>query len=311
MNNQVPGTNKFPQWLRKSYKIIFLVIFCLVVITGIVFAIHKISTVLHTKRELEKLAKDINVMAKNLPGRVSFVIKDLRTGVCIKQNADELFPSASLVKVPLMACVYKAAEDGLLSLDEKLILKRSHRVEGGKKLRYCRIGTKLEITRLIELMIDESNNIATNMLTERLGLDYINDTFKQFGLKKTNFDRYIMDLKARNRGIDNWTTAEEITELLEKIYSRKLVNSKASEQMLEILMKQEIRDRIPKWLPKDIQIANKTGYLRQTCHDAGIVFSVNGDFIVCVLTHGVKKTKLAKNFIREVGYRTYMQYTNF
>lgn len=296
---------RFPDWLRRPWRKAILAL-SLVVISTVSFAVHRAVAVRRTETSMKRLAVDLDAMVSQLPGSSGYVIVDLKTGIMISRNADKSFPSASLVKIPIMACVFKAEADGILDLDEKLVLKKKHRVIGGKSLKRAKNGTEVEIGHLVEVMIYESNNIATNMLSDRLGLDYINRTFKEFGLEKTNFDRYILDMWSLRRGIDNYTTPGEMAELLDMIYSRRLVSARASDEMMAILQKQQIKDRIPRWLPEDLVIANKTGSLRRSCHDAGIVFSRKGDFLICVLTQGVRSRRRARNFIREAAYRTYL-----
>ena len=130
---------------------------------------------------------------------------------------------------------------------------------------------------------------------------------RDFGLKITNMDRSIMDLRARRKGIENYTTAREMGELLDKIYTGELVSKRASGEMLAILRNQQIADRIPKYLPKELVIAHKTGLMRNSCHDAGIVFTQNGDFIVVVLTEKIR-AKTAKKLIAGIAYKAYSVY---
>src|SRR5437879_4192609 len=96
--------------------------------------------------------------------------------------------------------------------------------------------------------------------------------------------------------------------LLEKIYKRELVSAEASEQMLDILKHQKLRDRLPRFLPMGWEIAHKTGLLRRACHDVGIVFSPQGDYMICVLTSHDTTYKMAKRFIASLGRITYDYY---
>ncbi len=166
--------------------------------------------------------------------------------------------------------------------------------------------TKLSIERLIGLMIYESDNTATNILTNLLGIEYLNNAFKAFGLKNTDLSRKIADYHLREKGIENYTTAEDMALILEKIYRRILVNKDISEKCIGILKLQRINDRIPKYLPVDIVIAHKTGLEAGICHDVGIVFTRRGDFLISVLTkHKDSNSNPAKEFIAKVALYTY------
>jgi beta-lactamase class A len=96
--------------------------------------------------------------------------------------------------------------------------------------------------------------------------------------------------------------------LLEKIYRRELVSPEASDQMLDIMKHQHLRDRLPRFLPTGWEIAHKTGLLRKACHDVGIVFSPKGDYLICVLTSHDSTYKMAKRFIATVGRITFDYY---
>ncbi len=267
----------------------------------------------YTYYQKEKLYKSLrNEIVKNASefyGKVGIYIKDLKTGITLGYNEDILFPSASLVKTPLMGVVYKAQQDGLLNLEDEITLRNKHKTWGSGILKKYKPGKKLKIRKIVELMIIESDNTATNMLTDLLGFDYINNTFKNdFCLSVTRINRKIMDLSARYKGIENYTTAKEMGLFLEKLYKGEIVSKPASQEMIEILKKQKISDRIPRFLPHSLNIAHKTGFLRKVCHDTGIIFTPNGDFIICILTSDFKSSRIAKNFIGEVAYKTYKCY---
>ncbi len=234
----------------------------------------------YTYYQKEKLYKSLrNEIVKNASefyGKVGIYIKDLKTGITLGYNEDILFPSASLVKTPLMGVVYKAQQDGLLNLEDEITLRNKHKTWGSGILKKYKPGKKLKIRKIVELMIIESDNTATNMLTDLLGFDYINNTFKNdFCLSVTRINRKIMDLSARYKGIENYTTAKEMGLFLEKLYKGEIVSKPASQEMIEILKKQKISDRIPRFLPHSLNIAHKTGFLRKVCHDTGIIFTQN------------------------------------
>lgn len=157
----------------------------------------------------------------------------------------------------------------------------------------------------MELMISQSDNTATNKIIAILGYDYLNKGFKELGLKNTKLKRKMMDFSKRRSGIENYTSASDITYLLEKIYDKTLIDAKSSRLMLTFLLKQKMRDRIPRYLPKNVSVAHKTGLEKGVVHDAGIIFSSKSDYVVCVLTKRVKKYSKAKKFIASLSLSTY------
>jgi beta-lactamase class A len=255
-----------------------------------------------------KLMTTLESEASRFPGETGIVIKDLKTGQSISINGTRLFPSASLVKVPIMAAVFAAEQEGKLTLDDKLKLKRAHKSPGAGQLYRARLGKKYSIGNLMERMVEQSDNTACNMLVDTLGFGYINQKFVEFGLKNTDLRRGVMELKWRDAGIENYTTAEEMAYILEKIYRKELVSPRASGAMLATMKRQRVNDRIPRSLPDSLTIAHKTGTLRDTASDCGIIFCPEGDFIVCVLTSDIKNYRSAKRFISSVAEQAYACY---
>jgi len=225
--------------------------------------------------------------------------------IFVSINKDEPFSGASLMKVPLMACCFLADREQKLNLEDTYVLKESDKTPGSGVLKYRKAGEEFTLLGLIEYMISESDNTASNILIGKLGFDYINDCSKRLGLENTEFQRFIMDLKSRKKGIDNLISAGDLAYLYEKIYKEELVDKEASLKMLKFLSNQKVKDRIPRYLPKDIKIAHKTGTIRGIIHDAGIIFTDKVDYILCVLTGGKTGYGPAKAFIAKVSEFVY------
>lgn len=239
-------------------------------------------------------------------GEIGIVIKDLSTDWEISFNKDALFPSASLAKMPIMSACFLAVEEGKIKLDREVALKNSDKFTGSGILKETRTGVTFSIEELIGRMIYDSDNTATNMLTNMVGIDYLNNAFNSFGLKNTNLSRKVADFFSRDKGIENYTTAEDMASIFERMYRRSLVNKDVSEKCLKLLKLQRVNDRIPKYLPVDVTVAHKTGLERSVCHDVGIVFSCKGDFLICVLTrHANSNSVPSKEFIARVALHTY------
>jgi beta-lactamase class A len=299
---------------KKAYRVILI---GLLLICGSVLAYRYYFYSQEIKRQeafLEQrkaawqvLKQEVADEIRRFKGRAGVVIKDLKLDWEISYNRDGLFPSASLAKVPIMAACFLASEEGRLNLDQQIVLKNSDKFGGSGILKNVQAGATFTVEELIGLMIYESDNTATNILTSLLGIDYLNDAFNRLGLKNTNLSRRIADFGSRNRGIENYTNAEDISLILERIYRGKLIKANISKKCLGILKLQRINDRIPKYLPVDIMVAHKTGLERNVCHDAGIIFSCKGDFLICVLTRHTNPNAVAsKNFIARVALRTYV-----
>ncbi|MBU1124865.1 MAG: class A beta-lactamase-related serine hydrolase, partial [Candidatus Omnitrophica bacterium] len=125
------------------------------------------------------------------------------------------------------------------------------------------------------------------------------------GLSHSEVRRKMMDFSSRSRGIENFTTAEDMAIFLEKLYHGQMLAEEARDTCLESLKNQRINDRIPARLPSGTIVAHKTGLERGVCHDVGIIFAPYADFLVVVLTKGVKTSKPAKEFIASVAAHVY------
>lgn len=237
------------------------------------------------------------------------VIEDLSTGWRIAINEGKAIPAASMSKLPIIAAYGRADRSGKVSLDEELTLTAADKTDGSGTLKSKPNGSKYRIRELLELMITESDNTATNMLIKRLGMDYLNGEFASLGLTGSNLARKMMDMKSRRRGIENYTSASDISRLLKLMYQGKLVDREYSQFCIDILAKQKMRDRIPKKLPKDLVIAHKTGLERYVCHDAGICYTPKGNFLITVLTkHHDKAAGRAKAYIADLALLVYNQF---
>lgn len=258
------------------------------------------------KAAWQELQQRVKVEISQFKGEAGIVIKDLKTGWEFSYEKTKLFPSASLAKIPLMAACLLAADQGRIKLDRNIALKSSDKLTGSGVLKDMPAGTTFSVERLVGLMIYDSDNTATNIVTNLFGIDYLNNAFKGFGLKNTELSRKIADYQSRDKGIENYTTAADIAFLLEKIYRRTLGNKNVSDQCMRMLKLTRMNDRIPKYLPPEIAVAHKTGLERGVCHDAGIVFTRKGDFIVVVLTkHGNSNSTPSKEFIAKISLYAY------
>ena len=243
------------------------------------------------------------------PGVAGLYIKDLRKGLEYTYNVDRPFPSASLVKLPLMVATFQAIKEGRISLQTVVTMKRRDRRGGSGRLRFCRTGSAFTVSELLDHMIGESDNTATHLLVDLLGFDYINQVFERIGLKETRIHPEGLSLTWRRVQNENYTTPREMAFVLEKIYRKEMVSREASAEMVEILKRAGYRDRLARYLPLDWQLAHKTGLLRRACHDCGIVYSPEGDFLVCVLTAHNRNYRRAKRFIALIGRRTFNFYS--
>jgi beta-lactamase class A len=212
---------------------------------------------------------------ESVPGNISFYYKNLSTGEIFSYRADAVHPSASLIKTFLMAAVYQEEADGNLSLDDVLTVRREDMVHSSGVLDLLSGEPQLSIRDLVELMIVVSDNTAANILYSYLGEERVNTYFQEkLHLRHTEFHRKMMDVESARAGIENYTTAREMSDLLEQIYRGELVSPQASKRMYETLSHQQLDGKIPfylRGLPNPPVVAHKTGENDGVTHDAAII----------------------------------------
>jgi len=255
------------------------------------------------------LRKEITTQLKDNSINYSILIRDLGIfGPKFSYNENSSIVAASLIKLPVLAVVFVAENEGLLSLDQEVIIQRKDITGGSGILKAKKLPLALRLSELLKIMVSRSDNTATNKIIELLGFDYLNLKFKELGLHDTSLSRKMMDFKSRKKGIENYTSARDIAYLLEKIYKKDFLNKKFSELALSWLKQQKVKDRLPRYLPEGTVVAHKTGLERGIVHDAGIVFSAGGNYIICVMLSNASSYKKAKKFIAQLSLLTYNLY---
>ncbi|WP_315122420.1 serine hydrolase [uncultured Clostridium sp.] len=251
------------------------------------------------------LKEKINNMIKESKGDIAVVIKNLNTGSSIMINEEEVFPSASTIKLLIISALMKEISNGLIRLEDKIVLLNKCKCGGDGILKELDEGNGFTIREIVTLMIILSDNTATNILIDLMGMDKINDMAKELNLENTQLRRKMMDSEAAKMGKENITTAKDMCHILELIYSGKVVDEECSEIILNILKRQQVGGRINLYLPEDIIIAHKTGYLDRLEHDVGIIYHPYSDYIICVLTKNVETNKEGREIIGKISLEVY------
>lgn len=230
---------------------------------------------------------------------ISVAVHDLETGKEILINEDESFHPASTMKVHVTMELFRQAEAGLLSLDDRLQLVNSFTSiadgstfaldvnDDSEVTLYQRLGERESIGELTRLMIVRSSNLATNILLEKVGTKNVNDFIQALGIEGVTVKRGVEDNAAFRLGMNNSATAHGLTQTMRLIAEGKVVSKKASEQMIEIMLKQEFNESIPALLLKSVKVAHKTGWTGEFYHDTGIVFPENRKpYAISLMTRG-------------------------
>jgi beta-lactamase class A len=239
--------------------------------------------------------------------KVGIYFIDLKTGRKFQINGRKKFPAASAAKIAVMAAAYHMAESGKLNLNKRIILQNSDKLSGSGVLRWMKAGNVYSIRNLVRLMIVKSDNTATKMLIDQIGLAEINKYLKKIKLNKTRIVDRTM-LKEEPKKDINLTSPENMARLCADIKTLKYFSYKSARQMLSFMRKQKYRWGIWKGVPKGIKIANKTGNLDKVLNDVGIVYSPSGNYVISIFTYGFSKKREARKLINKISEVVYQEY---
>jgi beta-lactamase class A len=247
---------------------------------------------------------DLARVAEQLKGVMGFAIKDLKTGETFFRQADTVFPQASSIKVTILLELMRQAQAGELSLDEKHTIRRSETLPGDRDPILGMLGdgtVNMSLRDLAVFMVVLSDNSATNILIDRLGMEKINAGIERLGLKETKLRRHMLDLQAARHGDENVSTPREMMALLEKIHSGQALDAAHTQEFLSIL-------RLPKSsafnkaLPPSATVADKPGWLEGVRCDSGIIEIQGRAFIVSVMTTYLARDEDGERAIEEVAH---------
>jgi len=225
-------------------------------------------------------------------GVVGLAVIDLATGDTLSIRGDEPFPTASVIKVPVLVEVFHQVENGRLRLEDPIVLLEVDKRPGSGLLQYLSAPLQITVRDAAFLMIALSDNTATNLLVDKIGIRAVGVRMDSLGLPRTELHSKVFD-RSSSVAPDSsarWglgvTTPNEMARLLAMIHRGEAVSPEASREMLRMLRAQFYTDAIPRFLPAGTSVAHKTGSINQARHDCGIVSSREParDYVLCVLT---------------------------
>lgn len=247
---------------------------------------------------------------------VAFI--DLASGDSLLIDAHKVMHAASTMKVPVMLELFRRADASEFSMDDSLLVRNEFRsIADGSVYTlstdddsdldlYQQVGQRVTLRELVERMITRSSNLATNILIETADPQRIAATLDQIGAAEMRVLRGVEDGPAYERGMNNTTTAYGLMKTLQAIGAGRAASSGATEEMLEILSRQEFREKIPAGVPKGVRVANKTGWITGIDHDGAIVFpDGRAPYVLVVLTRGLQDRSTATAVASAISRKVY------
>lgn len=257
---------------------------------------------------LGDLRAQLATFSQRAPGHVGLLVQDLTTGVSTGINASANMPAASIIKIPVMVEVFRQMSLGTFDLNRNLTVTQNDRDWGWGDLASARRGAQYTVSRLLWLMITDSDNTATNMLIRLVGRAHINTTMRTLGLHQTRVGDYIRsdgDIRSLR------SSPSDMAHLLVAMARNELVDEWSSREMINILNGQRHNSLLPQPLPPGTQVAHKTGTLHDTLNDVGIVFLNSEPYVIAVMTTQLPTLDAGRRFIRGVSRLAYSSFERF
>jgi beta-lactamase class A len=252
-----------------------------------------------------QLQERVSQAAASVDGVISVSILDLTSGEQILIHADELMPQASSIKIAVLLELYRQDQAGKVKLTDEYVVRSEDLVPDSDIMGGLTPSvTRITLRDLATMMVAVSDNSATNVLINRLGMESINATLSSTGLKQTRLQRKMMDLKAAEQGRENVSSAREMTELLRQVFQGKLLDRAHTADFWKVLSTHKDSD-IPRDLPETLMIANKPGSLEGVRTDSGVIFVPNRPFAISVMATYLRDERTGEAAITRIARLAY------
>ena len=256
----------------------------------------------------QKLEANISDVDHGLDGVLGVAILDLSSGQKFLLHSDDVFPQASSIKVAVLAELYRQSQAGKLKLTDLYTVQATDLVPDSTIMGGLTPGvTRITLRDLATMMIAVSDNSATNVLIDRVGMENVNALMDSLGLAHTRLRRKMMDLKAASEGRENISTPAEMMTLLEDLYRGKVLNKEMTADFF-VMLSTPKNSFIPRDLPEGLKIANKPGELEGVRNDSGVVFVENRPYVICVMTTYLHRERDGEEAIAKISAAAYRMF---
>ncbi len=266
----------------------------------------------------ETLTKSIIDTLALEKGNYAVAFRDLQSGEEILINEHRMFHAASTMKTPVMIEVMKQAAAGkfkmsdLVRIDttfksivDSTLYSLSSSGDSESEL-YALVGTEQPYSDLVRRMIVRSSNLATNILIDKVGAKNVTQTMRDMGANDIQVLRGVEDGKAYRAGLNNRTSAYDLMVIFSAIGKGEAIDSMSSKEMETVLLQQEFNDIIPLYLPKEVRVAHKTGWITALNHDSALIILPDGRrYVLVLLSDELENEEKAKHNMATVSKMIY------
>jgi beta-lactamase class A len=246
----------------------------------------------HHEPDFEQVESELRTLVDGFNGDVGIYVKHLRTGKTIEINADTVFPTASMVKVPIMTRIFEKMHAGELHYDSTHVYEDRLYYAGEDVVASFKAGEKISLHKLLFLMISFSDNTASLWLQELGGTGTeIHQQMSRFGLEQTRVNSRTEGRQQEQRTY-GWgqTTPREMAMLVEKIYYGNVVSEEASDEMYRLMSKSLWDKEALSSIPKHINVASKQGAVNRSRSEVLLVNAPGNDYVFTVITKNQQDT---------------------
>lgn len=265
------------------------------------------------------LRRSLEVALREHPGVAGVSVRNLATGESVSIRGGETFPSASLVKVPVLVALLDEVHRGTMRLDEPITMIARDRVGGSGVLKHMQPGNPVTLGDAAWLMITLSDNTATNLLLDRLNVRTVWEKMEALGLPRTKIHSKTF-LRATSLAPDSSAkyglgvaTPDEVVRLFTLLHEGRAVSPAMDSLALAMLRANQDGTKLVRWLPAGVSVAHKSGDVDRARNDCGIVYGPEAPVAVCVMTRENRHTTYAVDapahlLIARVGREVFRHY---
>lgn len=265
------------------------------------------STLIPAGQQLTWLKDRLSSIRKTYPSlSTGLLFVDLETGDYVDFNSDKVYPTASVIKLPILIAFLQDVDAGKINLNEIWTMTNDVIVGGSGEFQDLPVNTKFTAQNVIDKMITISDNTATNMVIKRMGgINYVNQRFAQLGLSNTRLRDWLPDL-----GGTNTTTLKELAQILAMLDRQSVLSRNSQANAIDILRRVKNRKLLAAGLGAGATIAHKTGYIGTMLGDAGIIEMPNGKRYIGAVIVESDRADSAWDFVPEVSQTVYSYFNN-
>lgn len=255
--------------------------------------------------DLENQLKGLNKAFPSI--KPAIYVWSFETGKYAAINEDKVYPAASIIKIPVLVQLFKSIEANQVSIYDEMTLTHYYRASGSGDMQYAQDGRKYSLDELARVMIQNSDNSATNMLMSKVGgMDDVNTGIRSWGLKNTHIKTWLPDLTGTNT-----TTAYDMAKILYNLENTSFLNVNSREDIIKYMSKVKNNRLIQAGLPQGVPFVHKTGDIGTMLGDAGIVYLPSGQhYIVVILAKRPNNDPAGVNFIKSASALIYSEMVN-